>query len=361
MMKNNKGFTVIELVMSFLFVSIICLSMYSLIVNYKDRSMLETIKSELKSLQTSLTLDIQKDIERKLLNEIKSCPGHENANNCVEFFFKDDTTKRLEINEEVFADIIEGDTLTYKINYIMYGGIKYSIPDAKYVNIQDDLILMATTNEDDLETKNTLYRIKIGLKHQDVENPYVIRITTAGNKTAYTGAGSYTSYSIGASVTAKVSAGLNIPFIVIRDSSSHNSHVTLLYNGDYSSHGLGTSQKFNLTTSSGNKYDTSIIRDVLLSTTGTWINPKEIRLMTAEEIAFIINSCPNNKKSGADMPLTSSGKTWLYNKDYWTMTSVEGDNTQAWYVTTGGSLTKDAVNIQHFIRPVIVIHKSFLI
>jgi len=360
MMKDNKGFTVIELVMSFLFVSVICISMYGLIVNYKDRSLLETIKSELRSFQTSLTIDIQKDIERRILNDIKSCPGREASNDCIDIFFKDGSTKQLEIDEELVVDVIEGDTLTYMVKYVMYGGIKYPIPDAKYVSLQDSLLLNASTPEDGLETQTTLYRIKIGLKHQDIENPYVIRITATGNKNIYTGGGTFTSYSIGATVNVNLGAYTGVSFKVIRDSDAHNSYVTLLYDGNYSSHNLNTPQKFNIAPTNGNKYNTSIIRDVLLSATGTWTTPKEIRLMSAEEIAFIINSCPNNKKNSTNVLLTDSLKPWLYNKNYWTMTSDELNSAKSWYVTTGGLLTTADVTSSYYIRPVIVIHKSFV-
>ena len=362
MMKNNKGFTVVELVISFLFVTIICLSMYALIVNYKDRAIIESLKSELTTFQATLTIDIRKDIERKILKEIKNCSGHETTNDCIDLYFEDGTNKKLEILKEILTDVVGEETHSYTISYIVYGGIRYSIPDAKFVTVQDELLLNASTSEDALETKTTLYRIKINIKHQEIETPYVIRITVSGNKNIYTSGGTYTAYNIGDLVNVRVKSGIDIPFRVIRGSNAYNSYATLLYAGNYTSHGLSSNQ-FNTLVSDGNEYKESLIRDVLLNATSTWSNPKEVRLITAEELSFIIGSCPGNKKSDTSISLSINHPTqsWLYDVNYWTMTPVIDNQGQAWVVSSSNrSISASNVNIPYNIRPVIVIHKAFV-
>ena len=65
MIKNNKGFTVIELIASFVFVSILSISLFSIIMNYRDKEIDSSIEADLLAFKSKLTIDIEQDIHRK--------------------------------------------------------------------------------------------------------------------------------------------------------------------------------------------------------------------------------------------------------------------------------------------------------
>ena len=73
MLKNNRGFTVIELITSFVFTSILAVSLFSVVLNSRDRQIDAQIKADLLAFKSQITIDIQKDIQLKGLNSIDYC------------------------------------------------------------------------------------------------------------------------------------------------------------------------------------------------------------------------------------------------------------------------------------------------
>ena len=67
---DNKGFTVVELTLSFIFVFTIAFSMYELLFNYRVRQNEESIKSQMMDYKNEVTLAIQNDINEKTLKNI---------------------------------------------------------------------------------------------------------------------------------------------------------------------------------------------------------------------------------------------------------------------------------------------------
>ena len=59
---NQSGFTVIELVLSFVFVFTIALSMFELLFNYRQRRDEESVRLQMQDYSSEITLAIQKDI-----------------------------------------------------------------------------------------------------------------------------------------------------------------------------------------------------------------------------------------------------------------------------------------------------------
>lgn len=385
---NNKGFTVIELVLSFLFVTILSISLYQLVVNYKEKSQLESIQSELINFKTKVIIDIERDITKYFLKNMDYCTTTDVTgktkivNKCVDLTFGNGTKKRLQILSETKKDEIKWEnggeqTFEYNVPYISYGGIKYSIPDAKYVSIVSDFMFTKTTPEDSLENKHALYKINIPIKHMDFRDTFDIEVVAAGMTNLTTGtydpnacryetsqsdSNLYCRYeTIGQEFLIQVNDKDKYKFRLISKSSEYDENVTLIYSDDTN---LGSSG-FQIDRTSGNKFEGSLIKSNLKNKTKTWNAPVDIRLMTAEELAFLVNACPNYM-DGAVTTLklnSDTTKSWLYPYKYWTSTSYTGNSAKdrAWYVNSNGYLQTGTVDSSYRIRPVITIHKQFIL
>ena len=63
-MLNNKGFTVIELVLSFAFVSVLSVSLFAVVINYREKQQESSIETKLLSYKSKLIVDVQNDIQK---------------------------------------------------------------------------------------------------------------------------------------------------------------------------------------------------------------------------------------------------------------------------------------------------------
>jgi len=95
-MKNNKGFTLVELLVSFTLSMILVIIMFQLIINLKDVYMMSGIKTEMINKQYLMTNKIYKDLIEKKVIKIENC---NNPLVCIEFTFQDGSTKKLEVDE----------------------------------------------------------------------------------------------------------------------------------------------------------------------------------------------------------------------------------------------------------------------
>ena len=115
-MLNNKGFTVIELIMSFVFTSILALSLFAVVLNYRNRQTDESIRADLLSFKSQLIIDVQKDIQMKGLHHIDYCEEENpvthvmsRVGRCIVLHFNDNpsTSKEFRIKEETSQDLLE--------------------------------------------------------------------------------------------------------------------------------------------------------------------------------------------------------------------------------------------------------------
>lgn len=178
---DNKGFTVIELILSFVLVMFLAISMFALVNNYKNRQQQESLKREMLELQNNLTADIYTDTLQRKVKNIVYCVDEKNEiiKQCIDINFLDGTKKQLKVVEEEKETTDDGTTFEYTTFYILYGGIKYKNPDPKFAKVVSDYMLTNTTAEDNLEY-GKLYHIKIRIAHQDLEDEYVIDVITTG-------------------------------------------------------------------------------------------------------------------------------------------------------------------------------------
>ena len=175
---NNKGFTVVELTLSFIFVFTIAFSMYELLFNYRVRQNEESIKSQLMDYRTEVTLAIQNDINEKTLKNIEYCKQGTNViDRCLVLNFNDNTSKQLAVEET--TTVYDGNL--YDTNYISYGGIIYESSDALLLEYRSNYMLYNTYESDELEDDNIkVYKISIPIYHNDLEGDYGIEIVAIG-------------------------------------------------------------------------------------------------------------------------------------------------------------------------------------
>lgn len=178
---NEKGFTVIELVLSFAFVMFLAIAMFAVVNSYRSREQKEAINRELLTLKSTLTQDIYEDTLNRKVDKIEYCLDEEGeiVEQCINIDFLDGTTKQLSVVNESVTTNEDGTTFTYDTFSIIYGNVKYNNPDPKFAKIVSDYILTYTTELDNLEY-GVLYKIRIRIDHQDIEEEFVIEVVTTG-------------------------------------------------------------------------------------------------------------------------------------------------------------------------------------
>ncbi len=79
---NNKGLTAIEVLVSFALISVIIISMFNVINNYKDKEDLESYKTDVTTYKNTLTKTIYDDI---IANDgvTKTCNASDDCSTCV--------------------------------------------------------------------------------------------------------------------------------------------------------------------------------------------------------------------------------------------------------------------------------------
>lgn len=183
---NNKGFTIIELTLSFVFVFTLAFSMFQLLYNYRVKQNTESMRSQMIDYKNQVTLAIQNDINNKKLRLIDYCKsGGLITGKCLVLHFNDGTTKQLSVEERTTIY----DDIEIPIKYINYGGVSYESPDAILLDYRSDYMLYTTRGQvQSADSHNivpednnvNLYKISIPIYHNDLDGNYGINIVAAG-------------------------------------------------------------------------------------------------------------------------------------------------------------------------------------
>ena len=365
---NNKGFTVIELVLSFAFVSALTVSLFALVINYRDKEKEVSDKSKVNDYSNVITSIVQKDIETKILKNVEYCvESGTTLNKCVELEFQDGTRKKLQVVFEVKNTSIYTSTFEYYKYYIVYDEVLYPVPSEGVVEVRVDNMLTKTSSTDSLENNLGIYKINIGFFYRDKNLGHDVNIVGIGDGTRETNAGSYRSYSVGQAVNVKLNNGTssNVPFHVLKDSDSYTPYVLLLADNEY-----GSSPLYN-DASSPKEFTYSNAYFRLSNLYSEWTNlsnRNDIRLVTASEISMLTNSGLS--------PIVYDAATTIYlgitgSSAASFLTSVSAFWTSSNYLTTnkldsawaynGGNLVKTPMGTSLSIRPVIKINKSYIL
>lgn len=178
---NNKGFTIVEVIVCFVLLMIIVTAMLKVAMSYRTTAQNKEITEQLVTYKNLLTKDVEKDILERGLASMERCTSSEGR--CVRLRFVDGTNKDFILPN---IDVTNRNSVENK--YVRYGGIKYpmmkdllpsTIPsgskpgDYQSLYVSGGDIFDATT----LNT-GTIYTIEFRIEHADLDDDFGIHITT---------------------------------------------------------------------------------------------------------------------------------------------------------------------------------------
>lgn len=191
---NNKGISIIEIVLTFALIMVMVIGMLTIVFNYREKASISLEKLEMDTFKNTLTKEIQDDILEKGLKEINEggeCATNTELNSCVNLVFLDNTQKAFGVSK---VDSSSRESVENKFLY--YDGLKYrlvdtvpkNIPEGREVGdfqsikIQDENIL----STDSIFLENgilvSFYAIDVYISHIDFDDDFGIHIVTYSEK-----------------------------------------------------------------------------------------------------------------------------------------------------------------------------------
>lgn len=138
-MKNNKGFTLIEVAVSFTLVATISIVLLQLVLSLKEVYLSGDIKTTLLNKQGIMTKNIYDDLNKKSLSSITTC-----GLSCVEFTYSEGTKKKLVVDPGN-KTIKYGDYTLQIDNSSYFGNLKIDVDtNAPALATGDDSIISIT-------------------------------------------------------------------------------------------------------------------------------------------------------------------------------------------------------------------------
>lgn len=112
---NNKGFTLVELIVSFVLITVISLALFKTTLTLQQQQQINLSKNKYKTFLISLNNTIQMDFMGDKVKSITSC-----GNNCYDIVYENVGEKRLSVDSDN--------------NIITYGSTKEKLPsDYKFI------------------------------------------------------------------------------------------------------------------------------------------------------------------------------------------------------------------------------------
>ena len=193
-MKNNKGFTIAELLVTFVLVMSIVLALFKVVDHYRERQQNATSVKEMNSYRNQIVKVVEDDI---LFNYggIKEIKGLDKATLELESggLEQTDFQQGIEITfNEVIANAQPNTTNTKRLivkkNGILYDDMFYEFP-SKFVSAVDDVIYTETKVSSDASSLDkAIYSIHIDLTHSELNRIFNINIVAVNNTTTNTDA-----------------------------------------------------------------------------------------------------------------------------------------------------------------------------
>lgn len=192
-MKNNKGFTIAELLVTFVLVMSIVLALFKVVDHYRERQQNATSAKEMNSYRNQIVKVVEDDILFNYggIEEIKGLDQNDDLS--LSPIEKADFQQGIEIafNKLDAKDNPIIKRLIVKKNGILYGEMFYEFP-SKFVSAVDDVIYTETQVENvssDPLLKKAIYSIHIDLTHSELNRIFNINIVAVNNTTTDTTSG----------------------------------------------------------------------------------------------------------------------------------------------------------------------------
>ena len=186
-MKNNKGFTIAELLVTFVLVMSIVLALFKVVDHYRERQQNATSAKEMNSYRNQIVKVVEDDILFNYggIKEIKGLDQNDISLSPIE---KANFQQGIEITfNEVIANTQPNTTnpkrLIVKKNGILYDDMFYEFP-SKFVSAVDDVIYTETkVSSDDSSLDKEIYSIHIDLTHSELNRIFNINIVAVNTTT----------------------------------------------------------------------------------------------------------------------------------------------------------------------------------
>ncbi len=194
---DNKGMSIIEIVLTFSLIMVMVVGMVSVALNYRLKASISLEKMDMNTFKNTLTKAIQDDILEKGVKEMNydgECQTISYLNSCVNIVFMDGSSK-------IFGTSIVDNNSRESIEnkFVYYDGIKYplndslpttipdgrSLSDFQMIQIQDSNILGRDSMMLEDGTLVTLYSIDVYISHIDFSEDFGIHILAYNEKTQY--------------------------------------------------------------------------------------------------------------------------------------------------------------------------------
>ena len=186
-MKNNKGFTIAELLVTFVLVMSIVLALFKVVDHYRERQQNATSAKEMNSYRNQIVKVVEDDILFNCggIKEIKGLDKASLGENAPTDFQQgiEITFNKLDAKDNQITK-----KLIVRKSGISYGGMFYEFP-SKFVSAVDDVIYTETQVENvssDPLLKKTIYSIHIDLTHSELNRIFNINIVAVNNTTTDT-------------------------------------------------------------------------------------------------------------------------------------------------------------------------------
>jgi hypothetical protein len=142
---NKKGFTVVELIVSFALTVLVVGLLFQMLLSLKDVYVASGFKSQMVNKQTLMSSKINQDLNNNILKIALKC-----GDNCINFVFEDGTSKKLIVDDKnnIFS---YGDYSTKLVNGSKFGNF--------YIRNEKIMGLDSTSNYD------SVIEIKIPIEH----------------------------------------------------------------------------------------------------------------------------------------------------------------------------------------------------
>lgn len=181
---NKKGFTTIELIVSFVMVVILLSSLISFTIAYRDKVKTEEVESELIDFKNVITKTVYDDIIDLNFISMSPCVGQDN---CVVMMDENGLSHVLKIESSCKTNNCDYSpcNLSDCGVYLVYNETKYLLPDSDLntyyrSNLEDETRVSKSFSnlfDFNLKSENSIYNLKITFKHFELDNVIEIMLT----------------------------------------------------------------------------------------------------------------------------------------------------------------------------------------
>ena len=193
---NNKGMSIVEVVLTFTLIMLISTGLLVIVVNYRNKVAVSLERLTMDTFKDNLTQDIYHDVLEKGVLQMIDLTSSDTCNqlslnSCVQITFQDNSTSILGTSK---ININDKDSIQNK--FIYYDGTKYKLKDSlpqslpkdrtwselAAIRVMDDNILNKITSVLEDGTKLDIYSIDIEISHIDFKEDFGIHIIASTDK-----------------------------------------------------------------------------------------------------------------------------------------------------------------------------------